>query len=200
MRNRPTTRNVWPSEVASTSRAMPRPVNPPTTYAVAPIVAAALSDRGCGKVPTVVVRRPFQPCTSATVVAAPPPKTTSRPSRSAPLASCTAAESDPTSLAWALAASIDQIRAVVVSPAASPPSTSRRAPEASSTGRETPTGRRIREVTVTLAPAFGAGAGARGAGDERCVDVDDLGGAAALQPHSTRPAATSAAAGRGVTW
>src|SRR3954471_698967 len=132
---------------------MPCPVKPPTTYAVVPMIAAALSERGCGSAPTVVVRRPFQLWTSATVVAAPPPKTTAAPASTAPLASCTGVESVPTCRAVALAVLIDQMRPVVVSPAANPPSASNRPAEASSTVRETPTGRWRTVVTATFTDA-----------------------------------------------
>src|SRR3954453_7503027 len=150
---------------------MPFPVKPPTTYAVVPMLAAAPSERGCGSAPTVVVRRPFQLWTSATVVAAPPPKTTAPPPSTAPLASCTGVESVPTCRALALPVSIDQMRPVVVSPAANPPSASNRPPEASSTVRETPTGRWRAVVTDTVTDAVGDGAGRLDVPEARGVDV-----------------------------
>src|SRR4051794_14335302 len=97
---------------------------------------------------------------------------------------------------------MDQMRAVVVSPAARPPSASRRPAAASSTVRETPTGRCITAVTETLT-VVGTVARAVGRSDDRWVGVvgaDVLGAAPALHPHSTRPAATSAAAARDLTW
>src|SRR5437588_19086 len=69
---------------------MPRPSNPPTTYAVPPTTAAALSDLGAGNAATRRPPRAVHCCTVATVVAAPPPKTYAEPASAAPDASCTA--------------------------------------------------------------------------------------------------------------
>src|SRR5579885_2845440 len=76
-------------------------------------------------------------CTSATVLAAPPPKTTHRPPSSAPAASWTARARDPTRVTVPEPGVSRHTVDVDVSPVASPPSTTTSLSETRATARDT---------------------------------------------------------------